>query len=256
MLRRAPGHKPWVLPKRLVNDLSGETSLHHRISLFDARLLHRLDISASNFRAEEDYYLDAFLKHRLYSGTTKRGKSSLLQARNAFILNVQHIGREAWLRKLDTARVRFGKQTLAGAKVRLHKLSREAGIPCRTWGDPCPCCLTTINESTGICNPFLRPGVGRASQKRCAMRFLICNRPTSGMGACFPMALLSHRMCLVKLVDETLTVNHQLGMRLPAVVRRRIAAPANKITRSLPLHVTVVQDTLHVKALNTVRIHQ
>uniref|UniRef100_M4B2H7 Uncharacterized protein n=1 Tax=Hyaloperonospora arabidopsidis (strain Emoy2) TaxID=559515 RepID=M4B2H7_HYAAE len=76
------------------------------------------------------------------------------------------------------------------------------------------------------------------------------------MSACFPMVLLSHRMCLVELVDETLNVNHQLGAGLPAVMRRRIAAPANKITRSLPLHVTVVQDKLHVKALTTVRIHQ
>ena len=42
----------------------------------------------------------------------------------------------------------------------------------------------------------------------------------------------------------------------PAVVRQRIAAPANKLIRSLPLHVTVVQDTLHVKALTTVQIHQ
>ena len=42
----------------------------------------------------------------------------------------------------------------------------------------------------------------------------------------------------------------------PAVVRRRIATPVNKITRSLPLQVTVVQDTLHLKVLTTVRIHQ
>ena len=89
--------------------------------------------------------------------------------------------------------------------------------------------------------------VGRTSLLRCAMRLLICNRSTSAIGACFPMALLSHRMCLVVLVDVTLNVNHQLDARLPAVVRQRIAAPANKITRSLPLHVTVVQDTLHVK---------
>ena len=87
------------------------------------------------------------------------------------------------------------------------------------------------------------------------MQFLTYNHSTSYMVACFPMDLLSHRMCLVVLVDETLNVNHQLGARLPAVVRRRIAAPANKITSSLPLHVTVVQDTLHVKALTAVRIH-
>ena len=88
------------------------------------------------------------------------------------------------------------------------------------------------------------------------MRLLTFNRTTSAIGACFPMALLRHRMCLVVLVDETLNVNHHLGVRLPAVVRRRIAAPANKITSSLPLHVTVVQDMLHVKALTTVRIQQ
>ena len=129
-----------MLPERVVNDLSGETSLHHRIPFFYARMLHGLDVSASNFCAEGDFYLDAFLMHRWYSGNTKRDKSSLLQTRNAFILNVQHIGRDAWLLKLDTDRVRFEKRTLTGAKARLHNLSREAGIPCLTWGDPCPCC--------------------------------------------------------------------------------------------------------------------
>ena len=124
-----------------MNDLSSEISLHHRIPLFDTRLLHGIYISASNFRAEEDFYLDAFLKHRWHSDNTKQDKSSLLQAWNAFILNVQHIEREAWLRKLDTARIRFEKRTLTDAKARLYKLSREAGIPCLTWSYPCPCCF-------------------------------------------------------------------------------------------------------------------
>ena len=88
------------------------------------------------------------------------------------------------------------------------------------------------------------------------MQLLTCNRYTSAMGSYFPRALLSHRMCLVVLVDETLNVIHHLGARHPAVVRRRIAAPVNKIIRLLPFHVTVVQDTIHVKALNTVRVHQ
>ena len=180
----------------------------------------------------------------------------MLQAWNAYILNVQHIGREAWLRKLDTARIRFEKRTLTGAKFRFHKLSREAGISCLTWGDPCPCCFEiTQRISRGVyslSSPWSRAHI--SSEMRDAM--LICNRSTSAMGACFAMALLSHRMYLVVLVGETLKVNLQLDARLPAVVRRRIAAPANKITRSLPLHVTVVQDTLHVKEMTTVRIHQ
>ena len=80
VLRLAPEHKPWVLPERLVNDLSGETSLHYRIPLFDARLLHGLNISAGNFRAKEYFYLDTFQVHHWYSDNTKRYKSSLLQA--------------------------------------------------------------------------------------------------------------------------------------------------------------------------------
>ena len=87
VLRLAPEHKPCVLPERFVNELSGETSRHQQIPLFDARLLHSLDISASNFRAEANFYLDAFLKHRWYSGNIKQDKSSLLQVWKDFILS-------------------------------------------------------------------------------------------------------------------------------------------------------------------------
>uniref|UniRef100_A0AAV1UYL0 Secreted protein n=1 Tax=Peronospora matthiolae TaxID=2874970 RepID=A0AAV1UYL0_9STRA len=76
------------------------------------------------------------------------------------------------------------------------------------------------------------------------------------MGACSLMALLSHQTCLVVMFDETLNVNYQLGVRPPAVLRRRIAAPVNKKARSLPLHVTVFQDALQVKALITVQNQQ
>ena len=93
VLRLASERKPWLLPEQLINNLSGETSAHHRIPLFDARRLHGLDNSASNFRAEEDFFLDAFLKHRWYSGNSKCDKSSLLQAWNAFIRN-EDVGRE------------------------------------------------------------------------------------------------------------------------------------------------------------------
>ena len=69
-----------------------------------------------------------------------------MQAWNAFIRNVKDIGREAWLRKLDASRVRFEKRTPTGAKYKLHRLSREAGLPCLTWGDPCPCCIDNTQQ--------------------------------------------------------------------------------------------------------------
>ena len=75
VLRLAPERKPWELQKKLANELSGETSLHHPIPLFDARSLHGLDIVVSNFRAEEDFYLDAIPNPRWYSGNAKRDKA-------------------------------------------------------------------------------------------------------------------------------------------------------------------------------------
>ena len=77
--------KPWRLPEQLINSLSHETSQHHRIPLFDASELNGLSSSAMNSRAEKDFYLDAFLKHRWYNGNQKRDKASLLAAWNAFV---------------------------------------------------------------------------------------------------------------------------------------------------------------------------
>ena len=107
----------------------------------------------------------------------------------------------------------------------------------------------------GCVFPFLALN-RHTSRVRCVKRLLTCNRFTSAMGACFPMVLPTHRMGLIILVDETLNISHPLGTRLPAVMRRRVTAPANEVVRSLPLHVAVAQDTLHVKALATARVHQ
>ena len=84
--------KPCRVPEQLINRLSHETSQHHRITFFDASELHGLSSSAKNFRAEEDFFLDAFLKHRWYNGNKKRDKASLLAAWNAFVQNVKNFG--------------------------------------------------------------------------------------------------------------------------------------------------------------------
>ena len=125
----APEKKPWLLPELLLTILFGAPS-SHKILILIATKLNGLDPSAKNFRAEEDFYLDAFLKHRWYNGNSKRDKVSLMQAWNAFIRNVKDIGREAWLRKLNAARVKFDTRTPTDARYKLHRLSRETGLPC------------------------------------------------------------------------------------------------------------------------------
>ena len=108
--------KPWRLPEQLINIFSHATSQHHRISLFDASDLHGLSSSAKVLRAEEDFYLDAFFRHRWYNGNQKRDEASLLAAWNAFVQRVKNFGREGWLQKLKTVRVKFEKRTPTGAR--------------------------------------------------------------------------------------------------------------------------------------------
>uniref|UniRef100_A0AAV1TER6 Uncharacterized protein n=1 Tax=Peronospora matthiolae TaxID=2874970 RepID=A0AAV1TER6_9STRA len=100
-----------------------------------------LDPSAKDYRAEHEFFIDAFFRHRWYSGNHKRDGPSLLQAWNAYIHNLEDVGRDAWNDKLIKARDKFEKRTPTGARYKLHRLSREKGLPCLSWGDSCPCCV-------------------------------------------------------------------------------------------------------------------
>ena len=91
-MRVAPEKKPWLPPQRVLARLSDTTSNRYRIRLFDSSKLHKLDPSASNFHTEHDFFIDAFFKHRWYSGNHKRDVPSLIQAWNAFIHNVDENG--------------------------------------------------------------------------------------------------------------------------------------------------------------------
>uniref|UniRef100_A0AAV1TS57 Uncharacterized protein n=1 Tax=Peronospora matthiolae TaxID=2874970 RepID=A0AAV1TS57_9STRA len=72
---------------------------------------------------------------------------ALVQEWNAFIHNIECISREIWFAKLDAARIRFEKRNPVGAPCKLHRLSREAGLPCLSWGDSCPGCLDNPNRA-------------------------------------------------------------------------------------------------------------
>uniref|UniRef100_A0AAV1TE97 Uncharacterized protein n=1 Tax=Peronospora matthiolae TaxID=2874970 RepID=A0AAV1TE97_9STRA len=111
VLRLAPEKKAWMPPKSVMNHLSATASDRYRTRLFDSLRIHHLDPSEQNYRAENDFFIDAFFKHRWYSRNHKCDGPSLLQAWNAYIHNLENVGRDVWNDKLIKARDKFEKRT-------------------------------------------------------------------------------------------------------------------------------------------------
>uniref|UniRef100_A0AAV1VPE0 Uncharacterized protein n=1 Tax=Peronospora matthiolae TaxID=2874970 RepID=A0AAV1VPE0_9STRA len=141
VLRLAPEKKAWLPPKSVMDRLSATTSDRYRIRLFDSSRIHHLDPSAKDYHTEHEFFIYSFIKHRWYSGNHKRDGPPLLQAWNAYIHNLEDVGRDAWNDKLIKARDKFEKRTPTGARYKLLRLSKEGGLPCLSWGDPCSCCV-------------------------------------------------------------------------------------------------------------------
>uniref|UniRef100_A0AAV1U8Z3 Uncharacterized protein n=1 Tax=Peronospora matthiolae TaxID=2874970 RepID=A0AAV1U8Z3_9STRA len=81
VLRLAPEKKKaWMPPKSVMDHLSATTSDRYRTRLFDSSRIHHLDPSTKNYRAENEFFIDAFVKHQWYSGNHKSDVPSLLQA--------------------------------------------------------------------------------------------------------------------------------------------------------------------------------
>uniref|UniRef100_A0AAV1U048 Uncharacterized protein n=1 Tax=Peronospora matthiolae TaxID=2874970 RepID=A0AAV1U048_9STRA len=77
VLRLAPEKEAWMPPKSVMDHLSATTSDRHRTRLFDSSRIHHLDPSAKNYRAEHEFFIDAFFRHRWYSDHKSDGPSLL-----------------------------------------------------------------------------------------------------------------------------------------------------------------------------------
>uniref|UniRef100_A0AAV1UQA6 Uncharacterized protein n=1 Tax=Peronospora matthiolae TaxID=2874970 RepID=A0AAV1UQA6_9STRA len=172
VLRLAPEKKAWMPPKSVMDHLSATTSDRYRTRLFDSSRIHHLDPSAKNYRAEHEFFIDAFFRHRWYSGNHKRDGPSLLQAWNAYIHNLEDVGRDAWNDKLIKARDKFEKRTPTGARYNLHRLSKEGIDNLKSLYDRAgktfsggPSAAQDVPRRTTQPDPVLRSSVGSGAPK-------------------------------------------------------------------------------------------
>ena len=140
-LRSAPENKPWVPSLSNMREWYGYTTESCRIPLLNSSRLHCLNFSAKNYCTEHDYYIDVFFRHRWYHSNRKRDELSYVQAWNSFIGNIENACRKDWLDKLDVARNRSEQKSHTGTRYKLHRLSREAGLPCLSRGEKCLSCV-------------------------------------------------------------------------------------------------------------------
>uniref|UniRef100_A0AAV1VLY5 Uncharacterized protein n=1 Tax=Peronospora matthiolae TaxID=2874970 RepID=A0AAV1VLY5_9STRA len=245
VLRLAPEKKAWLPPKSVMDHLSATTSDRYRTRLFDSSRIHHLDPSAKNYRAEHEFFIDAFFRHRWYSGNHKRDGPSLLQAWNAYIHNLEDVGRDAWNDKLIKARVKFEKRTPTGARYKLHRLSREKGLPCLSWGDSCPCCVNNFarapKEAYLLNSPWWRVRISSEMYEGIDyLKSLYDRAGKTFSGGPSAAQDVPHRTAQPDPVRQS-----SVGSGLPSIPGRGIAAPPDEITRPTSVHVAVVQQLLN-----------
>ena len=140
VLRHAPQLEPWLPPAEKLARWAGITGERSADPLFDASRILQRDANVRDHEHEQKIFIDAFFRHRWYSGKRTKDQKSLCQAWDAFVQNVLNDGRDRWFDRLRSTQDRFERRFPTGARYKLHRLSREAGLPCLSWGDPCPCC--------------------------------------------------------------------------------------------------------------------
>uniref|UniRef100_A0AAV1TMA5 Uncharacterized protein n=1 Tax=Peronospora matthiolae TaxID=2874970 RepID=A0AAV1TMA5_9STRA len=108
VLRHAPQVKsPRMLSSEGLDRWAIMITERYRIPLFECRKIRPPNSSTETIRAEEEFFTDAFLKHRWYNGSRVRDGKALVQGWNDLIHNIECFGREAWVGKLDADRIKL-----------------------------------------------------------------------------------------------------------------------------------------------------
>ena len=153
-IRSAPEHRPWLPPARLLNAWNMRRSPKYSVPLFDISqivndrgYMERAYPRYSEGKARRNFYVALFFRSRMVSGRHQHRSfesadvDALIQAWEAFITNINRRGIDVWMQRLQTLQLSYEQHSRFGARMRVHRLSREAGLPCFVRPEEgCPMC--------------------------------------------------------------------------------------------------------------------
>ena len=140
---------PWVVPQSHIDRCKGHRLTDGGVAAYDIRKLRAFDPKEMSNAEAFRYWTELFHEYRYYNG--KRALTQLpvatectatAQAWEAFVHNVSR-GYDAWMRSFNTMKEKFARETVRGAKMRVHRTAIEAGLPCAVPGTlDCPLCFS------------------------------------------------------------------------------------------------------------------
>jgi hypothetical protein len=136
---------PWMPSLVQLQRWSGRHDSMRKYALFDCVPIQSdpyLVGIMPDLDSRKKFLVDCFFQHRFYGRRPRpddRQVDALIQAWNQFLSNVKEKGVKAWLVQLRVARGKFEAHSETGGRMRVHRESRKANLPCFAW-EHCPQC--------------------------------------------------------------------------------------------------------------------
>jgi hypothetical protein len=141
----APSYVPWLPPATLLSRWKNRRVKGYPEAIFDTGGIRDLGRIPRSSASRFDFFVELFFRFRFVMNkpvfNIRSTDEHVAQAWNQFVANINAKGLTAWIDKLADHEYKFERRSPNGAAMRVHRISRQHGLPCYVAHDArCPMC--------------------------------------------------------------------------------------------------------------------